>query len=153
MPSCFLMGNRNAPENLEKTVLSVMESHIRDYGVDTFIVGHYGNFDRLSYLAGKRLKESFPFIKVYRLTPYPFNKSLKQRDDEKGDGWYFPATMKPIPSAYAIVQANRCVINEVTHLILYIGDSVSNTRNMLEYAKKRVERGLLHLTVIPCEPT
>ena len=53
MKSCFFIGHRNAPETLLPLLASAVERHITEYGVDDFVVGHYGRFDALAaFLSG-----------------------------------------------------------------------------------------------------
>ncbi len=45
--TCFFIGNRYTPSSIKNKLLEVVETHITKYGVTTFTVGHYGNFDSL----------------------------------------------------------------------------------------------------------
>ena len=46
--TCFLMGNRHTPNNIREPLAEAVEKHITEYGVITFIVGRYGNFDNMT---------------------------------------------------------------------------------------------------------
>ncbi len=48
MKLCFFIGYRDAPDSLSDKLDETIERHIVDLGVDSFIVGNYGRFDRLS---------------------------------------------------------------------------------------------------------
>ena len=50
------------------------------------------------------------------------------------DGSFYPPGMKSAPHRYAIVRANRYVIDHVDYLIAYVWHPASNVRNLLEYA-------------------
>ena len=45
--SCFFIGHRETPDRVYPTLLETIERHIAEYGVSEFVVGQYGNFDRL----------------------------------------------------------------------------------------------------------
>ena len=47
MGSCFFIGHRETPDRVYPTLLETIERHITEYGVSEFVVGRYGNFDRL----------------------------------------------------------------------------------------------------------
>ena len=43
--TCFFIGHRNAKPEVAPKLAEEIERHIVDYGVDAFVVGHYGQFD------------------------------------------------------------------------------------------------------------
>ena len=47
MGVCFFIGHREAGSELIPALTEAVERHITEYGVTSFIVGHYGNFDKL----------------------------------------------------------------------------------------------------------
>ena len=47
MGSCFFIGHRETPDQVYPALLETIEHHITEYGVSEFVVGRYGNFDRL----------------------------------------------------------------------------------------------------------
>ena len=47
MGSCFFIGHRETPDQVYPALLETIEHHITEYGVAEFVVGQYGNFDRL----------------------------------------------------------------------------------------------------------
>lgn len=57
LKSCFFIGHRNAPETLSPLLAEVVERHITEYGVDDFVVGHYGRFDDMAAGAVRGAKQ------------------------------------------------------------------------------------------------
>lgn len=47
MKSCFFIGHRGSSCSLLPLLDSAVEQHITEFGVEEFIVGGYGNFDRM----------------------------------------------------------------------------------------------------------
>lgn len=45
--TCFFIGHREAPDSILPTLIDEVERHITEYGVNSFVVGHYGQFDAL----------------------------------------------------------------------------------------------------------
>lgn len=59
--------------------------------------------------------------------------------------------MESIPRKIAIVRANRYVVDHVDYLIAYAWHPASNARELVEYAKRRVKKGSLFITVTSIE--
>ena len=62
MGSCFFIGHRETPDRVYPTLLETIERHITEYGVSEFVVGRYGNFDRLVIWALSQAKRAHPDI-------------------------------------------------------------------------------------------
>ena len=62
MGSCFFIGHRETPDRVYPTLLETIERHITEYGVSEFVVGRYGNFDRLVIWALSQAKRAHPHI-------------------------------------------------------------------------------------------
>ena len=60
--SCFFIGHRETPDRVYPTLLETIERHIAEYGVSEFVVGQYGNFDRLVIRALSQAKRAHPDI-------------------------------------------------------------------------------------------
>ena len=70
MKSCFFIGHREAPESLAEILAESIERHISEYGVNEFVVGGYGAFDRMSVRQLALAKKRHPEINIMLLTPY-----------------------------------------------------------------------------------
>lgn len=144
MKTCFFIGHREAGTEIWDRLVDTVERHITDHGVDCFAVGGYGGFDRLSGRAVMGAKERHPEIHLYLLTPYhPFDRSIKLPDGF--DGSFYPPGMEYIPKRLAIVRANHYAIKHSDYLIAYVWHPASNARDLLEYARTREKKGLIHI--------
>ena len=77
MGSCFFIGHRETPDRVYPTLLETIERHITEYGVSEFVVGRYGNFDRLVIWALSQAKRAHPDITLMLMTPYyPVNRQV-----------------------------------------------------------------------------
>ena len=118
-----------------------------EYGVTEFIVGHYGGFDRLAASAVKDAKRFYPEVRLILLLPYhPAERPIPML--EGFDGTFYPPEMESVPRKVAIVRANRYVVDHVDCLIAYAWHPASNARELVEYAKGRVKKAPLFITVI-----
>ena len=58
------------PDRVYPTLIETIERHIAEYGVSEFVVGQYGNFDRLVIRALSQVKRAHPDITLMLMTPY-----------------------------------------------------------------------------------
>ena len=56
------------------------------------------------------------------------------------DGTYYPEGMENVPKRYAIVRANKQMVNSSDWLIAYVHHPASNARNLFEYAHRREKK-------------
>lgn len=148
MKSCFFIGHRDAPSAILPALTEEVQRHITAYGVSEFIVGNYGNFDRLAARAVIAAKKLHPEITLSML--FPYHPTERPMELPFGfDTTFYPPGMEHVPRRFAIPRANRYMVNHVEYLIAYAWHSASNARNLLEYAQKRAKQNLLSVTVLP----
>ena len=134
--SCFFIGHREAGPEILPALEDAIEKHISEYGVTEFIVGHYGGFDRLAARALAAAKKCHPEIRLLMLIPY--HPAERPVETPPGfDGTFYPPGMESVPRKFAIVQANRYMIDHVDYLIAYAWHPASNSRNLIEYAIRK----------------
>ncbi len=142
--SCFFIGSRHSSDDLIEPLKQAIETHITGYGVKTFIVGHYGNFDSMVIGALREAKKQHNDIELYLLAPYALNQ--KTDTPEGFDGTIYPDGLEKVPFRLAIVQANRFTVKNSDYLIAHQG--IGNSRNLVEYAQKREKKGLIKVTLL-----
>ena len=102
MGSCFFIGHRETPDRVYPTLLETIERHITEYGVSEFVVGQYGNFDRLVIRALSQAKRAHPDITLMLMTPYyPVNRNVDL--PEAFDALFYPPDLETVPKRLAIV--------------------------------------------------
>ena len=144
MKSYFFIGHRDAPESVLSSLTIALERLIVEENVGYFYVGQYGSFDRMAALAVKQLKEKHPTISLYLVLPYhPAERPVPVPTGF--DGTYYPEGMETVPKRYAIVRANKQLLNSSDWLIAYVCHPGSNARNLLEYAQRREKKGLIRI--------
>ena len=148
MKSCFFIGHREASLEVLSALADAVEQHILKYGVTEFIVGNYGGFDRMAAKAVIAAKVQHPEITLTMLIPY----HPAERPIEPPQGFnntFYPPGMEKVPRRLAIIRANRYAVDHVNYLIADAWHPASNARNLVEYAKKREQRNLISVTVLP----
>ena len=133
---CFLIGHHDAPESIYPALQREIERHITELGVTEFIVGHYGNFDRMAARALVAAKQIHPEISLWLLLPY---HPAEQKVDvpKVFDGSFYPEGMEKVPRRLAILRANQYVVDHVNFLIAYIRYTGSNSHKLVEAAKRK----------------
>jgi hypothetical protein len=150
MSTCFFIGHRDAPDSILPALVEAVERHITNCGVTDFLVGGYGNFDRLAAQAVKQAKQHHPNVTLTLLLPYhPFDRPKPIAPGF--DGTFYPPKMERIPKKAAIPCANRAAVDISDYLIAYAWHPASNARDLVEYAKKRQTKGKIRVTVLEKE--
>lgn len=136
MKSCFLFGHRDTPVEILQTLTDVMEKYITKRNVREFFVGNYGGFDRIAAKALIAVKSKYPKITLSLLIPY--HPAERRIILPKGfDNTFYPPGIERVPRRFAIVQANRYMIDHMDCFIAYVWHPASNARELLEYVKKK----------------
>ena len=145
MKSCFFIGHREASTEVLPALLEAVEQHIVEYGVTEFIVGNYGGFDHMAAKAVIAAKKQHPGIALSMLIPYhPAERPLEP--PQGFDNTFYPPGMEKIPRRLAIVRANHYMVDHVDFLIAYAWHPASNARELVEYAEKKMKKGVIQVT-------
>lgn len=136
MKSCFLIGHRDTPQAVYAALLEEVERHIVEYGVDEFVVGHYGSFDRMAARVVAEMKRKYPHIVLLLLIPYHPQERFVELP-EGFDNRLYPQGMERIPWRLAIMKANRYMAEHCDCMIAYVWHPGSNARDVVEYAIRR----------------
>ena len=147
MRSCFFIGHREADERLLLRLELEIDRLIKSENIRYFYVGGYGGFDQIAATAVKRAKKQHPDIALMLVLPY----HSAERPIEKPpgyDGTYYPEGLEKTPRPFAIVKANQLMVDTCDWLVCYVRHGASNSRNLLEYAQRREEKGLIQITNI-----
>ena len=147
MGSCFFIGHHDAPGILAAKLDEAIERHITGFGVDSFVVGNYGSFDRMAQSALIRAKKRHPDISIQMAVPY--HPALRRVELLEGfDSIYFPEGQERAPYRTAISRLNRTLVNESDFLIAYVWYISGGSYKLMEYARKRERNGLLKITML-----
>lgn len=140
MSSCFFVGNGNtAPYLMEE-----IQRHITEYGVKNFVVSSLGGFDFLAAKAVVAAKHKFPDITLSLIVV----KQVGETGPKIPDGVDFELCSpksKRMPKWFAMIKAQRKIIDRVNHLIIHDWQSLNSTRELVEYARMREQKGLIRI--------
>lgn len=91
---------------------------IHEYGVDTFWVGGYGDFDQMAAGAVRRMKQEFFEIRLLLIRAYlprPGETLAKCYDSS-----IYPEGVETVPQRFAISQRNRWIVQNCDMVIAYV---------------------------------
>ena len=90
--SCFFIGHRESGDEIYLALLECVTRAADEYGIESFFVGHHGNFDALAARAVCESKRTRPQIRLWLvLSAYcPESRFLLP---EGFDGSFFPPGM------------------------------------------------------------
>ena len=131
---CFLFGNSAAPYDVIPMIEQAAEQHYLKYGTKTFIIGNRGNFDGYAATAIKSLKQKYHDISLILLVAY--HPGERPFDLPEGFDASFYPPLENVPRKYAIVRANKYMIDTADSVICY-AKFVGNCKKLLEYAYLR----------------
>ena len=144
MGICFFIGHREAGDELLPALTAAVERHITEYSVTSFMVGRYGNFDKLAARVVIDAKKRNPEVTLTLLLPYhPFDRPIPV--PVGFDGTFYPPGMETVPKRAAIIKANYYMADHSSHLIAYAWHPASNARDLVEYAQTREKKGKIHV--------
>ena len=144
MGICFFIGHREAGDELLPALTAAVERHITEYGVTSFMVGRYGNFDKMAARVVIDAKKRHPEVTLTLLLPYHhFDRPIPV--PVGFDGTFYPPGMETVPKRAAIIKANYYMADHSSHLIAYAWHPASNARDLVEYAQTREKKGKIHV--------
>jgi uncharacterized phage-like protein YoqJ len=126
-------------EQLKIKLKETLENCIGD-GAGIFYCGGYGQFDGLCAATIKELKEKYPIIKSYLVTPYineftqkklSYIQKLKIYDD-----FIYPE-LETVPLKFAISKRNQWMVDQADVVIAYVDHDWGGAWTTLEYAKRK----------------
>lgn len=131
MKTCFLIGHRDAPFDLREKLANAIDAAITEYGIEEFVVGHYGGFDRMAAGCLAEAKESHPELRLTLLLPYhPSERAVVLPCGF--DGSFYPTGMEAVPLRLAIVRANEYMAKHCDLLICYVVLQNSNPGRIMQ---------------------
>ena len=101
-------------------------------GATEFLLGGYGDFDRLCAQTVSVLQRSYPYIHTVLVVPY----LNREYNTDFYDCTEYPP-IEAVPPRYAIVKRNEYMIDRADAVIAYVIYTFGGAWTTLEYARKR----------------
>lgn len=115
--TCYLFGHATAPAQILTRLEETVERYYLEFGMEDFYVGNRGQFDSMAATAVKRVKTRYPEISLYLVLAYhPAERKVELSPGF--DGSFYPP-LEGVPRRYAIVRANRYMVDTADGVICY----------------------------------
>ena len=124
-------------EKIYEKLISVIEELIVNEGVNEFLVGNYGAFDKLCASAVNELKKSHPDIKLYLTIPY-LTTEINENPEEyykRFDGIQLANIPESTPKKLMIIKCNQFMIDSSSFLVSFVEHSWGGAYRTLQYAQ------------------
>ena len=133
MKTCFLIDHRDTGDEIYPALDAAIEAAIVEHGIQEFIVGHYGRFDRMAARALVTAKSKHREIKLTLLFPYLTHFPLP----EGFDGSVYPEGLETVPKRFAILQANYKIIDRCDLVIACLRYSHGGAYKCISHAQSK----------------
>ena len=133
MSACTFFGHRDC-YGLDRESLSRTIEDLIGRGVDTFYVGHQGQFDGAVHSILRQLSEKYPHISYQIVLAYL--PAQKQEFADYSDTVY-PEGMETVPLKFAISHRNRWMLNNAEYCLCYIQHTWGGAYQSAKEAKKK----------------
>ena len=133
-------GHRNVPEpEIIKAWLNETVEDLIGEGADHFLLGGYGQFDRLAAAVVREQKERHPAIRCVLVLPYLDRKYDVSLYDES----IYPP-LETVPKRFAISRRNEYMIDTADCLIAFVTHDFGGAYTSLCYAQRKHKRIILY---------
>lgn len=127
-------GDETYPDEIRKKLNDTIEELIRQ-GANEFLLGGYGNFDKIAATAVKAQKKKYPYIKSVLVVPY-INRGF---DNELYDYSEYPP-LESTPKRFAILKRNEYMVNRSDIVIAYVSHSWGGAAKTFDYALRKKKK-------------
>ncbi len=117
MPTCTFFGHRDTPDTVIVPLRKAIESIIETEGVDTFLVGNEGHFDKMVIRVLRETVKKYPSIKYSVVLAY--HPSVRAPDGVTPQESVFPDCMDNAIPKFAISKRNTYMLRQSDHVIAY----------------------------------
>ena len=144
MKRCTFCGHSKIDasyEAVKAALLCVVSDLIQNEGYDSFLIGNYGQFDRLAASVCLALRREHPSISVSLVLPYyqPHLDSWEKAYCARFDDVIVPE-LEHTPYPYRIIRANEYMVDCSDAVISFVQTSVGGAAKTLAYAKRKKKR-------------
>lgn len=134
MSACVFFGHRDCFGLDALSVENAIEALIQQ-GVDTFYVGHQGEFDRMVLRCLKKLKHVYPHVSFFVVLAYLPRRA--EQNDVYGQHSVFPEEVATEHPKFAIERRNRWMIHKADYCVCFVDHTWGGAYKFAKLAKRR----------------
>ncbi|MBR4295591.1 MAG: hypothetical protein IKT56_01980 [Clostridia bacterium] len=133
---CTFFGHHSTNESILPNLEEVLTDLIENKNVDTFYVGHQGNFDTIVRRTLRSLKEKYPFIKYYVVLAYlPTNKNKYSYEDFSDT--IYPDGLEEVHPKFAISKRNEWLVKSSDIVVTCVSYSLGGAASFKAMAERK----------------
>ena len=138
--TCTFFGHRDTPKSIEPILKSTLTNLIEQFHVNSFYVGHNGNFDYMVKKVLENLKTIYPFIGYTIVLSY-MPREKKECELMDYSNTIYPDGLETVPSKYAIIERNKWMIRQSEYVITYVTCPVGGAAKCKSLAERAQKKG------------
>ena len=120
MAVCTFFGHRDCPETIKPKLREVLVELITNHDVDTFYVGHQGQFDAIVRSMLQELIKEYP--QTHYAVVLAYMPGMKNEYDDYSDTM-LPEGIESVHPHYAISWRNNWMLRQSDYVVTYITHS------------------------------
>lgn len=113
--TCSLFGHRDTDESIMPKIEAAIINAIENDGVNLFLVGNNGKFDKMARRLLVKLKSKYAIDYRVVLSAIP----IKKREGDDYSDTVFPEFLQNVPPKFAILRRNELMIENSQCVITY----------------------------------
>lgn len=148
MKCCFCGHGKiwDLPYNINLYITKSIEFLIKEHDVNIFLSGGMGSFDKEAEAVVRKLKKTYPHIKLFLYLPY-LTESLNKRKDyiyTLYDEIIYPE-LEDVYFKAAIQKRNRIMVDESDYMVSYVKNKYGGAWKTYNYAKKKNDIKIINI--------
>ncbi len=131
--ACFF-GHRDVTNDIRSKLQFIIEQLITEKQINSFYVGHQGQFDSMVYSVLKEMKVKYPQIRYTVVLAYMPDEHTKE---VYGEDTLFPDGMESVPKRFTISKRNDWMIRHSSFAICYVHKITGGAAKFREKAERK----------------
>ena len=131
--ACFF-GHRDVTHDIRAKLQFIIEQLITEEQINSFYVGHQGQFDSMVYSVLKELKVKYPHIRYIVVLAYMPDEHINEL---YGEDTIYPEGLETVPRRFAISKRNDWMIQHSDYAVCYVHKITGGAAKFREKAEKK----------------
>ena len=131
--ACFF-GHRDGTNDIRSKLQFIIEQLITEEQINSFYVGHQGQFDSMVYSVLKELKVKYPHIRYIVVLAYMPDEHINEL---YGEDTIYPEGLETVPKRFAISKRNDWLIAHSCIAVCYVHKITGGAAKFREKAEKK----------------
>ena len=131
--ACFF-GHRDVTHDIRAKLQFIIEQLITEKQINSFYVGHQGQFDSMVYSVLKELKVKYPHIRYIVVLAYMPDEHTKE---VYGENTLYPDGLETVQRRFTISKRNDWMIQHSDYAVCYVHKITGGAAKFREKAERK----------------